>query len=143
MFTTRCDFGQSWDGSNCTGARSTLSWNNGVYAAITTGYTSSSTGKSNTASLAALVGGPAPYIAAQNCENLNVNGNTDWYLPATNELQVLYSNRTVIRNFDVSGVRYWSSTENSANMAMMVYMHTGSTSITSKDLSYYVRCVRR
>ncbi|MBK7962675.1 MAG: DUF1566 domain-containing protein [Bdellovibrionales bacterium] len=143
MFTTRCDFGQTWDGSNCTGVRSLLSWNNGVYAAITTSFASSFTGKINSAGLAALVGGPAPYIAALNCENLNVNGNTDWYLPASGELQVLSANRTVIRNFDVSGVRYWSSTESTSPTAAAVIISTGSTPIIVKETSVYVRCVRR
>jgi hypothetical protein len=29
MFTTRCDYGQTWNGSACTGTRLPQNWNNG------------------------------------------------------------------------------------------------------------------
>ena len=57
----------------------------------TTGITSVINGPTNSASLAAL---GAAYQAAVFCNNLNsgsgLNGYTDWYLPAKNELEVLY-----------------------------------------------------
>lgn len=58
---------------------------------VTTGITSVIDGPANTASLVAL---GAAYQAAIFCNNLNagagLNGYTDWYLPAKNELEVLY-----------------------------------------------------
>lgn len=58
---------------------------------VNTGATSKINGPTNTTTLAAL---GADYQAAVFCDNLNagagLNGYTDWYLPAKNELEVLY-----------------------------------------------------
>lgn len=54
---------------------------------VTTGITSVINGSSNSASLS---GFGSSYQAARFCENLNTGGYTDWYLPAKNELEVLY-----------------------------------------------------
>jgi hypothetical protein len=71
-----------------TGEASGKTW--GVYG-TTTGISSVINGPTNSASLAAL---GASYQAAVFCNNLNsaggLNGYTDWYLPAKNELEVLY-----------------------------------------------------
>lgn len=58
----------------------------GTYG-VTTGITSVINGPTNSAALAAL---GAAYEAATFCEGLNIGGYTDWYLPAKNELEVLY-----------------------------------------------------
>ena len=52
-----------------------------------TGITSVIDGPTNSAELAAL---GADYQAAKFCEDLNIGDYTDWYLPAKNELEVLY-----------------------------------------------------
>ncbi len=44
-------------------------------------------GATNTATLAAL---GSTYQAAYQCKNLNINGYTDWYLPAKAELEILF-----------------------------------------------------
>lgn len=54
---------------------------------VTTGITSVTNGPANSAALAAL---GSSYAAATFCEGLNIGGYTDWYLPAKNELEVLY-----------------------------------------------------
>jgi hypothetical protein len=66
------------------GENSSSTW--GVYG-TTTGITSVINGPTNSASLAAL---GASYQAAVFCEGLTIGGYTDWYLPAKNELEVLY-----------------------------------------------------
>jgi hypothetical protein len=53
----------------------------------TTGITSVINGPTNSAALAAL---GASYQAAIFCEGLTIGGFSDWYLPARNELEVLY-----------------------------------------------------
>jgi len=54
---------------------------------VVTGFTSLIDGPTNSAGEAAL---GSTYQAATFCENLNTGGYTDWYLPAWNELEVLY-----------------------------------------------------
>ena len=66
------------------GENSSRTW--GTYG-VTTGTTSVINGPTNSASLAAL---GAAYQAATFCEGLTIGGYSDWYLPAKNELEVLY-----------------------------------------------------
>jgi len=81
-------------------------------------------------------------IAASVCADY---GDGKWYLPAIDELEILYNNRSNINNVADSvfvSSNYWSSTENSSNHAYTVYFYDGSTDTTSKSYSYYVRCIR-
>lgn len=66
------------------GENSSRTW--GTYG-VTTGITSVINGPTNSASLAAL---GAAYQAAVFAEGLTIGGYSDWYLPAKNELEVLF-----------------------------------------------------
>ncbi len=144
MYTTRCDAGMIWSESACTGTRSTYKW--GTYGGAT-GYTSTTTGESNTSNLVANYGsytdsdGTVGVPPAAYCDSLNANGRTDWYLPAKDELNVMYTNKTAIANFSTS--YGWSSTEYSAIKASAQSFGTGSIVNNDKIGSLYVRCVRR
>jgi len=142
MYTTRCDVGQTWDGSACTGTRTTKKWSYGV--TIATGYTNGSTGESNSSGLYALnANADGPYEAATFCQDLVINGQSDWYLPSSGELSVLYTSKAAIGNFDTSGIYYWSSSETNTSSAWIQRFSDGNQAGNNKPNSNYVRCARR
>jgi hypothetical protein len=149
MYTTRCDIGQTWNGSSCTGSRTiNITWNNGSATMVSTGYTNTNTGKANTIGLAALSDAESPHYAAQTCDDLGQNLYSDWYLPARNELNLLYTNRAAIGNFFTSGstsYNYHSSTELSADREYRRSFVDGGSPIGYKNntVFIYLRCARR
>ncbi len=86
----------------------------GCYGA-TIGGTSTAlgTGAANTAAIVAGCGTAG--IAARLCDELDLNGYDDWYLPSKDELHKLYINRTLIGGF--AAAYYWSSSEYSSSYA--------------------------
>jgi hypothetical protein len=149
MYVTRCDVGMSWDGSSCTGTRSALPWNGGnTTGYVTTSQTSTVTGESNTGTLASMdsdsdTAGTQAHVAAKTCNDLSENGHTDWYLPAQDELNVLYTNKAAIGNFDTSGGFYWSSRESTSHYAARQRFSDGLQYTPNKEFTYAVRCARR
>jgi hypothetical protein len=101
-------------------------------------------GKVNHANRGGAIG---DFQAFQACVNLNVGGHTDWYLPSQVELYYLWSVRTTIEaagnitNFQ--NANYWSSTENSTNVAWLQYFSGGFQVGDNKTTAHRVRCVRR
>jgi protocatechuate 3,4-dioxygenase beta subunit len=150
MFTTRCEHGSTWDGTSCVGSPTLLPWNNGntsgygqVLSATCTSYTDTTgtclTGKANSATVSATdsnttVVGSQQHQAAQVCEDLTMNGYSDWYLPSVAELQMIKNNSAAVGN--VSGSS-WSSSEASASNAF------DSDGSIDKSLARRVRCVRK
>jgi uncharacterized protein (TIGR02145 family) len=67
-------------------AGSTLPW--GVTGSVP-GAVSTNDGASNTAAIVA-AGGSSTSVAAGFCNNLNINGYTDWHLPSADELEICY-----------------------------------------------------
>lgn len=159
MYVARCDIGMSWDGSNCTGTRSYLPWNNGNTSSgfTVTGITGTLTGAYNTSELITLdsdsgVGGIQQHQTAQACADLNVHGQTDWYHPANDELVVIYENlydgtpndnlpNPVISGF--SGGNYFASTEASTTNAYRRDFSSGSLNNINKGMTSPVRCARK
>ena len=107
------------------------------------------TGEANTALLVGLSGSgsPAPYEAAEYCNGLNAHGHSDWYLPALDELNVLYTNRTAIGGFNISGLffdgLYLSSSELGSTTAGSQLFNDGNQGGLNKNEGLVVRCVRR
>lgn len=150
MYVTRCDAGQTWDGSECTGSRYTLPWNAGnTTGYVETGYTSSVDGDGNSAGIAALdadseTSGDQDHYAAAYCEDLVEDGYSDWYLPAWQELTVIYNNSDVIDNLDTSGTYYyWSSSELNSSRAYRERISDGLMISNDKYGYNAVRCTRR
>ena len=79
-------------------------------------------------------------IAARICNDLVLNGYSDWYLPSLDELMKLYANRTIIGGF--SAVLYWSSSEGSSSIAWGQSFASGYQYADGKYLVPYVRAVR-
>ncbi len=79
-------------------------------------------------------------IAAQICNDLELNGYSDWYLPSKDELNKLYLNKAAIGGFATD--YYWSSSESSSNYAWLQYFLTGTQGTTSKHGYNRVGAVR-
>ena len=74
------------------------------------------------------------------CDDLELNGFSDWYLPSKEELNQLYLNRTVISKFSNSW--YWSSTKNSI-FAWVQNFNSGTQYYYSQNKTkQYFRAVR-
>lgn len=155
MYTTRCDYGMTWNGSSCTGTSGALFWNNGTttyydvptVANCTNAGSCNALGKANSAAIAAVTGGGqgGPHQAAAYCEGLSENGKTDWYLPSLPELNVLYINSTaggLSGTLDPS-IYYWSTSEYGSNHAWVKRIGDGVQGAITKANAYLVRCVRR
>jgi len=76
---------------------------------------------------------------AKAIQALNINGHTDWYLPARRELSLLYAN--VPDLFDK--VWHWSSTQFSAYSAWSQDFADGAQGFVHKDNALRARAVRR
>ena len=122
-------------------------WNNGNNSGWTvTGATSTSDGAGNTTTIIGTdadsgVGGTQPHQAAQLCADSTAHGHSDWYLPARDEANVLYTNRTAIGGF--ATFLYWVSTEVNNTHAEFFNFISGTSSNLGKDASFNVRCVRK
>lgn len=155
MFVTRCDAGQTWNGTTCTGTRLTPLWNNGsmpMYSTDTplvncaTAAACDPDGKTNTATLVTSdsdsnVAGDQPHQAAQYCHDLNLHGFSDWYLPSIPELDVIYDNRIAIGLFNSTSY-YFSSSE--ADFLWMWYhrFNQPTAQSTGKATPMSIRCAR-
>ncbi len=79
------------------------------------------------------------------CKDLTYGGHADWYLPALNEVALLYTNlRLGITNpYGLAMTYYTSSTEVNASQNNIFHMSNGATTGVTKTQGYTVRCVRR
>ncbi|MDP1603838.1 MAG: IPT/TIG domain-containing protein [Legionella sp.] len=117
-----------------------------------TGAKSDTDGATNTSTIVTALG--AGTYGAQLCNDYAIDsqGNTpcrpgnicynDWFLPAKNQLNCMYTNRVAIGGFTNDG--YWSSTElfsDTARAWFQLFTH-GSQGAISKGFSQAVRCAR-
>ena len=74
------------------------------------------------------------------CDDLELNGYTDWYLPSKKELNKLYLNKTTIGGF--SNSEYWSSKKFNGYIAVWQSFVNGYQKSYYKGNAYSVRAVR-
>lgn len=118
-----------------------ITWSNGP-SYVTTGATGSAvgTGQANTAAIVAVQG--AGNYAAKLCDDLVLNGYSDWFLPSIEELHLMYDTLCKKGIADLAYGVYWSSTEYSNDIAWdMLYMN-GMKLYVYKNGVYDVRAVR-
>ena len=123
-------------------------WSNVTSAAIGTSAQSSWDGLSNSNSIVGQAGHTSS--AAKLCLDLVSGGQSDWYLPSIQELNMLWNNYyTVTRALSqISGATqlsnsvYWSSSEDNNIIAWGFGFDYGSTSYDTKASTNCVRAVR-
>lgn len=157
MYTTRCDAGQTWDGSSCINARQTMPWNNGqadwVDAPIAECGSFAScgvSGKTNTPLLATSDSdsndpGTQPHDAAKYCDDLVLHGQSDWYLPSIAELVLIHGNKVSIGQFDTTVSSFYASSSENAptSNAWSQNFNNGTYGALPKDIDFFVRCARQ
>jgi len=103
--------------------------------------TAMGTGQSNTNTIVSALG--AGSYAAKLCDDLVLNGYSDWFLPSYDELMNLHYQKEVIGNFEYS--KYWTSTEHSDTAKAWAWYMGGETYnefFNGKTNLFYVRAVR-
>ena len=81
------------------------------------------------------------YAAGYYCGTLSANGYSDWFLPANDELNLLYTKKVDVGGFAASNYR--PSTEFDVSSAWVQNFNSGAQGPSGKNTDYYVRCVRR
>lgn len=132
-----------------------LPWGtNSTVTFVTTGITDTTTGEANTVALIALdsdagTAGIQQHEAAQFCADFTGHSNSDWYLPAEDELDVLYNNRNAgvlagtFTETASPAAYYWASTEQAQDRARHTLFASGGTNQGVKDQNRNFRCVRK
>lgn len=117
-------------------ATSGLAWK--TTATATANTASPFDGAANTAAIVAA--GIAAHPAAQFCVNLSIGGFTDWYLPATAELDIAYENfkPTTLANAIGWGVNNYSVPRRTANRTTGIPAQTSVTAFQSTGAEAFI-----
>ena len=115
-----------------------IAWWNGSYLSCSTG-TAVGTGQANTISIVNTQG--IGSYAAQLCNDLVLNGYSDWFLPSIDELGLMHTNLK-LKGLGGFYMDYWSSSENGSNCALVYAMGAKSTFCLDKKEKPNVRAVR-
>jgi Protein of unknown function (DUF1566) len=113
-------------------------WNQ---AFLATGALSTTDGSANTNSIIAAQGNTGSY-AAKLCKDYQGGGFKDWFLPSKDQLNTLYTQKTLVGGFSES--MYWSSTEFETGSVWVQYFLNGEQNLdnTSDGAGVHTRAVR-
>jgi len=101
-----------------------LPWSNGTNIITNASGSDIGTGMANTTAIVAAQG--AGSYAAQLCNDLDLNGYSDWYLPSKSECFYMYFNLKTLKGLgNFTDALYWSSTEASQNNVYSQYGNDG------------------
>jgi hypothetical protein len=101
------------------------------------------TGIANTALIVA--GCATSGISARLCDELILNGYSDWFLPSLDELAQMYTKLAADGLGNFANHTYWSSTQQSATQAYTIDMNNGNQGTHAKGntSNRYTRAMRR
>lgn len=122
----------------------TAQWINGSYLTsllTSTGASSIDDGSSNTSLIIKTFGNTGSY-SAKICRDYKGGGFNDWYLPSKNELNILYTQKSLVGGF--ADEIYWSSSEYDAGSAWVQYFLNGEQHLdnTSDAANVHTRAIR-
>ena len=81
-------------------------------------------------------------FAAKLCNNLILGGQSDWFLPSTDELNLMYKNLHLNSQGNFNNSSYWASEEGSGNSAWVFNFYGDANNYDDKSWTNYVRAVR-
>jgi hypothetical protein len=115
------------------------SWWNGSF--VSTGANSTTDGATNTTKIIQIQGSATSY-AAKICRDYRGGGYADWFLPAKDQLNLLYQQKNLVGGF--GDEIYWTSTEISTAEAWVQYFKDGQqwSDNTSDGATVGTRAVR-
>ena len=116
-----------------------IQWYNGHYLKTNTIGGAVGIGLSNTATIVAAQG--TGTYAASLCDQLTLNGYSDWFLPARNELDLLFQHKDLVGGF--TNDYYWTSQEYDTLRAWNQYFPHGSVFYKDKASKACVRAIRQ
>jgi hypothetical protein len=100
------------------------------------------TGSANTALIVA--GCTTSGISARICDELTLNGYSDWFLPSLDELAEMYTKLKVNGFGNFANQSYWSSTQSSATQAYTIDFNNGNSNAHNKSqTNRHTRAMRR
>jgi len=82
-------------------------------------------------------------IPARLCDELVLNGYSDWYLPCKDELDLMYDNLKAAGLGGFSSTSYWSSSSVSTTNAWSQNFSNGTQNSSAKTSTFRVRAIRR
>ena len=100
------------------------------------------TGSANTALIVASCATSG--ISARICDQLTLNGYSDWFLPSLDELSQMYTQLDANGFGNFANQSYWSSTQSSATQAYTIDFNNGNTNAHQKSqTNRHTRAMRR